>query len=184
MITLTIDNQKVAVEEGTTILEAAEKLGIKIPTLCYLKEINVIGACRICVVEVQGAKAFVPACVAPVAEGMVVRTNTPAVIKARKLILELILSDHPMECLTCVRNQNCELQKLAEAFGITEVRFEGEKPLIPLMIPALPLCGIPASACSAAAVYRFAQISRQSTPSSSGERFQYPDRSGLQRKAG
>ena len=132
MITLTIDNQKIAVEEGTTILEAAEKLGIKIPTLCYLKDINVIGACRICVVEVQGAKAYVPACVAPVAEGMVVRTNTPAVIKARKLILELILSDHPMECLTCVRNQNCELQKLAEAFGLTEIRFEGEKTSYPI----------------------------------------------------
>jgi len=132
MITLTIDNQKIAVEEGTTILEAAQKVGIKIPTLCYLKDINVIGACRICVVEVQGAKAYVPACVAPVAEGMVVRTNTPAVIKARKLILELILSDHPMECLTCVRNQNCELQKLAEAFGLTEVRFEGEKTTYPI----------------------------------------------------
>ncbi|MDD2422198.1 MAG: NADH-dependent [FeFe] hydrogenase, group A6 [Heliobacteriaceae bacterium] len=125
MITLTIDKQKVAVKEGTTILEAAKQLGINIPTLCYLKEINVIGACRICMVEVQGARTFVAACVAPVAEGMVVRTNTAAVVKARKLVLELILSDHPMECLTCVRNQNCELQRLAEAFGLTEIRFQG-----------------------------------------------------------
>ena len=132
MINLTIDNQKVAVEAGSTILEAAKKLGIKIPTLCYLKDINVIGACRICMVEVQGARTFVPACVAPVAEGMVVKTSTPAVIKARKLILELILSDHPMECLTCVRNQNCELQKLAEEFNIKEVRFEGAKTEYPI----------------------------------------------------
>ncbi len=132
MINLTIDNQSLAVEEGTTILEAAKKIGVKIPTLCYLKDINVIGACRICMVEVQGARTFVAACVAPVAEGMVVRTNTPAVIKARKLVLELILSDHPMECLTCVRNQNCELQKLAEEFGIKEVRFEGAKTEYPI----------------------------------------------------
>jgi NADH dehydrogenase/NADH:ubiquinone oxidoreductase 75 kD subunit (chain G) len=132
MITLTIDNQKVTVEEGTIILEAAKQLGINIPTLCYLKDLNVIGACRICMVEVQGARTFVPSCVTPVAEGMVVRTNTPAVIKARKLVLELILSDHPMECLTCVRNQNCELQKLAEAFGIKEVRFEGAKTGYPI----------------------------------------------------
>ncbi|HOV80009.1 MAG TPA: NADH-dependent [FeFe] hydrogenase, group A6 [Bacillota bacterium] len=132
MINLTINNQKVAVEAGSTILEAAQKIGVKIPTLCYLKEINVIGACRICMVEVQGARTFVPACVAPVTEGMVVRTNTPAVIKARKLILELILSDHSMECLTCLRNQNCELQKLAEEFNIKEVRFDGAKTEYPI----------------------------------------------------
>ncbi|BBB90179.1 MAG TPA: NADH-dependent [FeFe] hydrogenase, group A6 [Methylomusa anaerophila] len=132
MITLTIDNQTIAVEEGSTILTAAQKLGINIPTLCYLKDINVIGACRICLVEVQGARTLVPACVAPVAEGMVVRTATPEVIQTRKLILELILSDHPMECLTCVRNKNCELQDLAEEFGIKEIRFEGEKTGYPL----------------------------------------------------
>ncbi len=133
MITLTIDNQTVAVETGSTILEAAKKVGINIPTLCYLKDINVIGACRICMVEVQGARTLVPACVAPVAEGMVVRTATPEVIKARKLILELILSDHPMECLTCVRNKNCELQDLAEEFGVSDVRFnEGQKTEYPI----------------------------------------------------
>lgn len=125
MITLSIDNQQVTVEEGTTILDAAKQVGIKIPTLCYLKDINQIGACRICMVDVKGARAFAPACVAPVAPGMVVRTNTPAVIKARKTVLELILSDHPMECLTCVRNQNCELQTLAKELGVKEVRFQG-----------------------------------------------------------
>jgi len=132
MINLTIDNQKIAVEPGTTILEAAQNTGAKIPTLCYLKDINVVGACRICLVEVEGAKTFIPSCVTPVAEGMVVRTNTPAVLKARKLVLELILSDHPMECLTCLRNQNCELQDLAREFGITEVRFDGAKSEYPI----------------------------------------------------
>lgn len=124
-VTLTIDNQKVEIEQGATVLEAAKKAGINIPTLCYLKEINEIGACRICLVEVKGARTLVASCVAPVTEGMVVVTNSKAVLEARKLNLELILSNHPMECLTCIRNQNCELQQLAEAFGIREVRFEG-----------------------------------------------------------
>jgi len=132
MINLTIDNRKVAVEEGTTVLEAAKSVGINIPTLCYLKDINVIGACRICLVDVKGARTFIPSCVAPVSEGMVVNTHTPDLIKARKLVLELILSDHPMECLTCRRNQNCELQKLAEEFGLKEIRFEGAKTTYPI----------------------------------------------------
>ncbi len=132
LVTVTIDGQKIVVEEGTTILDAAQKLGIKIPTLCYLKDINEIGACRICVVEVKGARTFMPACVTKVTEGMEVRTNTPAVIEARKVVLELILANHPMECLTCVRNQNCELQKLAEQFGIKEVRYEGAKREYPI----------------------------------------------------
>jgi len=132
MINLTIDNRKVAVEEGTTILEAAKSVGINIPTLCYLKDINVIGACRICLVDVKGARTFIPSCVAPVAEGMVVNTHTPELIKARKLVLELILSDHPMECLTCRRNGNCELQKLAEEYGLSEIRFEGAKKDYPI----------------------------------------------------
>lgn len=129
---MTIDNQTLAVDASSTILEAAQKAGINIPTLCYLKGINVIGACRICLVEVQGARTLVAACVAPVAEGMIVRTATPEVIKTRKLILELILSDHPMECLTCARNLNCELQNLAEEFGMKEVRFDGEKTSYPI----------------------------------------------------
>ncbi len=123
-VTLTIDNRKVEVEQGTTILEAAKQIGIDIPTLCYMKDINAIGACRICVVEVEGARALQAACVAPVADGMVVKTNSDLVRKSRKMTLELILSDHPAECLTCLRNQNCELQALAEAFGIDEVRFK------------------------------------------------------------
>jgi len=132
MINLTIDNRPVSVEEGTTILEAAKSVGVKIPTLCYLKDINEMGACRICLVEVEGARTYIPACVAPVSEGMVVKTHTPDLIKARKLVLELILSDHPMECLTCRRNHNCELQDLAEEYGLSEVRFDGAKTEYPI----------------------------------------------------
>ncbi|MBC7344602.1 MAG: (2Fe-2S)-binding protein, partial [Clostridia bacterium] len=107
MVTVQIDNQRVEIEEGATILQAAAKAGIKIPTLCYLEGINEIGACRICVVEVEGARTLMASCVTPVANGMVVRTNTPRVREARKLNLELLLSNHPMECPTCVRNTNC-----------------------------------------------------------------------------
>lgn len=127
MITLTINNQKVEVEEGLTILEAAQKAGIYIPTLCYLKEISAMAACRMCVVEVEGAKTLQAACVTPAVDGMVIRTNTPFIRKARKTILELILSNHPFECLTCERSGNCELQRLAEEFNIREIPFEGEK---------------------------------------------------------
>ncbi|MDN5347418.1 MAG: NADP-reducing hydrogenase subunit HndD [Clostridia bacterium] len=126
-VTLTIDNVQVEVEAGTTILKAAEKAGIHIPTLCYLEGINEIGACRVCVVEVEGAKTLMASCVAPVAQGMVVRTNTPRVRAARRLNVELLLSNHPMECPTCIRNLNCELQSLAQSLGIRQVRFEGRK---------------------------------------------------------
>ncbi len=126
LVKLTIDGVTGEVEAGTTILKAAEKLGIHIPTLCYLEGIHEVGACRVCVVEVKGAKAFQAACVAPVADGMVVFTNTPAVRQARKTTVELILSNHPAECPTCVRNLNCELQALAESLNIRGNRFEGE----------------------------------------------------------
>ena len=126
-VTLTIDGRKVEVEAGTTVLEAARQAGINIPTLCYLEGLNAIGACRVCVVEVKGAKTLQTSCVLPVAEGMEVKTNSPAVRASRRLTVELLLSDHPYECLTCIRNQNCELQALAESLGIRRVRFEGEK---------------------------------------------------------
>jgi NADH dehydrogenase/NADH:ubiquinone oxidoreductase subunit G len=124
-VTLTIDGKNVTVPEGTTILEAAKTIGIDIPSLCYLKDLNVIGSCRVCVVEVERAKSLQAACVTPVAPGMVVHTNTPMVRASRKMTVELILSDHPYECPTCPRNLNCELQSLAERLGIREVRFEG-----------------------------------------------------------
>jgi len=127
-VNLTIDGIKVSVEEGSTILEAAKKAGVKIPTLCYLPEIQSIGACRMCLVEIEGSSKLQCACMYPVSEGMVVKTNTPAVHKARKFVLELILSNHPADCLTCIRNGNCELQKLANELGLREIPYSGERP--------------------------------------------------------
>ncbi|NLN06766.1 MAG: 2Fe-2S iron-sulfur cluster binding domain-containing protein [Firmicutes bacterium] len=132
MVTLTIDNKKVQVPKDYTVLQAAKAANIEIPTLCFLKDINEIGACRICVVEIKGAKSLQAACVYPVADGMEVYTNTPKVREARKVTLELILSNHDKNCLTCVRNGNCELQKLAEQLNISELEFEGESHKLPL----------------------------------------------------
>jgi len=126
MVKVTIDGIQVEVPKGSTVLEAARLANIDIPTLCYLKGINEIGACRMCVVEVKGARALQAACVYPVSDGMEIRTNTPAVREARKVNLELILSNHDRSCLTCVRNQSCELQELAQKLGVNEIRFEGE----------------------------------------------------------
>lgn len=125
MIQLKIDDIAVSVPEGTTVLEAAKLLNINIPTLCYLKDINEIGACRMCLVEIKGARALQASCVYPVAEGIEVYTNSPSVRKTRKANLELILSDHKRECTTCVRSENCELQSLSKDLGIKDVRFEG-----------------------------------------------------------
>ena len=127
MVNIKINGFDYQVPAGSTILEAAHSVGIEIPTLCYLKEINAIGACRICVVEVKGARSLVAACVFPVNEGMEIYTNTPKVIEARKTTLELILSTHKKECLSCVRSGNCELQKLCKDYGIEdENAFKGE----------------------------------------------------------
>jgi len=131
MVNLTIDGVKVSVEAGTTVLKAAHAAGIKIPTLCWLKDINEIGACRMCVVDV-GARALAAACVMPVSEGMVVKTNTPQVRQARKSVLELILSNHERKCLSCVRSQNCELQALAKELGVDESKFDGANIEYPL----------------------------------------------------
>ncbi|MCI9510594.1 MAG: 2Fe-2S iron-sulfur cluster binding domain-containing protein [Angelakisella sp.] len=129
MVNLTINGLPVTVPEGTTILEAARKLAIDIPTLCFLKEINEIGACRICVVEVKGMKNLVASCVYPVAEGMEVLTNSKRVFASRKIDLELILSTHKKKCLSCVRSGNCELQKLCKDFRVyDEDVYAGENP--------------------------------------------------------
>ena len=118
MINLKINGMDVSVPEGSTILEACRSINIEIPTLCYMKEINAIGACRICVVEVKGARSLVTACVYPVNEGMEVFTNTPRVLNARKNTLKMILSTHNRSCLSCVRSGNCELQTLCTEYGI------------------------------------------------------------------
>lgn len=127
MVNLIIDGKKISVEEGTTILQAALKNGIDIPTLCFLKEINEVGDCRMCIVEVEGRRGFVTSCIQKVEEGMVVKTNSPEIIDARRVVLDLILSNHHRDCLTCTRNGNCELQALATKFNMTKVKFEGEK---------------------------------------------------------
>ena len=127
MVSLTINGRKVEVEEGTTILEAARKASIDIPTLCFLKDINEFGDCRMCVVEVEGRRGFATSCIQKVEEGMVVRTNTPAVIEARRTVLDLILSNHDRDCLTCTRNGTCELQRLAEEFYVNEIKYKGER---------------------------------------------------------
>ena len=127
LINLKINGIDISVPKGTTILEAARQANIKIPTLCYLKEINAIGACRICVVEVKGARSLVASCVYPVSNGMEVFTNTPKVLESRKTTLELILSNHERKCLSCVRSQNCELQALALEYGVDEDTYAGEK---------------------------------------------------------
>ena len=122
-VNIKINGIPLSVSKNYTILEAARENGFDIPTLCYLKDINAIGACRICVVEVKGARSLVAACVYPVNEGMEVVTNSPAIQKARKLTLELILSTHDKKCLSCVRSENCELQKLCKDYGVDDVNY-------------------------------------------------------------
>ena len=130
MVNIKINNMPLSVPKGISILEAARMAGIEIPTLCYLKKINEIGACRICMVEVKGARSLVTSCVYPVNEGMEIFTNTERVRKSRKMTLELILSTHDRKCLSCVRSGTCELQQLCKEFGVDdEGRFDGANPV-------------------------------------------------------
>ena len=124
MVRLTINNKKITAEEGTTILDAAKKNGINIPSLCYLEGIHKFGSCRICSVEVKGARTLQVACLTEVREGMTVYTNSKKVLKIRKVLYELMLSDHSKNCLSCSRNQSCELQELGNILGVMENRFE------------------------------------------------------------
>ena len=130
-VRLTIDKKEVVVPKGTTILDAAKSVGIIIPTLCYMKLEdlhfeNNPGACRICVVEEEGRRTLAPSCKTPCTEGMVVKTHTPRVMNARKTVMELLLSNHPAECLTCSSNGYCELQRLAHELGVRQIRYKGE----------------------------------------------------------
>ncbi|MBF4695372.1 NADH-dependent [FeFe] hydrogenase, group A6 [Fusibacter ferrireducens] len=126
-VSLIINGANYEVPSNLTVLEAARTVGIDIPTLCFLKDINEVGACRVCVVEVEGARALQASCVLPVREGMVVNTNTGRVRNARKNTVELLLANHNRECTTCVRSKNCELQSVSEELGIRDIRFEGAK---------------------------------------------------------
>ena len=132
MVNVKINNREYSVPANSTVLEAARYAGIDIPTLCYLKDINEIGACRLCLVEVKGARGLAAACVYPVNEGMEILTNTPAIRKARKTNLELVLSAHKKKCLTCIRSTSCELQKLCLEYGVDEDHFVGNNNEYPI----------------------------------------------------
>ena len=127
MVKLNIDGIDVEIEKGKTVLDAAKKVNIDIPTLCFLKEINEAGDCRMCLVEIEGRRGYSPSCITKAEEGMVVRTNTPDLWESRKMILDLILSNHDRKCLTCIRNGNCELQKLAQKFNVQDIKYDGER---------------------------------------------------------
>ncbi len=131
-IPLTIDGREVQVKEGTTIFEAARKAGIHIPHLCYREDLTPTTGCRLCVVEVEGARTLVASCAYPVAPKMVVRTDTPRVREARRLVIEFLLSDHPYDCMTCEKSGSCKLEKYAYEFGIRKSRFGGDQHHYPL----------------------------------------------------
>lgn len=126
MIHLTVNGKPVEVPEGSTIMKAAEAAGFHVPSLCHMKDVHQYGSCRICVVEVEGMKNLQASCMVKAREGMVVNTNSPKVQEARKVLYELLLSNHPKDCLNCNRNLNCELQQLGYELGVTEIRFEGK----------------------------------------------------------
>jgi len=128
LVKLYIDGQEVEVERGSTILDAARKLGIDIPTLCYLEDINELGVCRMCLVEIEGMKNLQTSCTYPATEGLKVTTNNDRIRQARRNVLQLLLSTHPQECLTCIRSGKCELQRLARELNVKCIPFEGERP--------------------------------------------------------
>lgn len=135
LVTLTINNKQIQVEQGTTVLQAAKLLGINIPTLCHLNlhqgVENKPGSCRVCMVEIEGRRNLAPSCTTPAANGMIVKTNSIKAIKARRNVVELLLSDHPQNCLLCEKNTSCELQSLAADMGIREVKYKGEMSTYP-----------------------------------------------------
>jgi iron-only hydrogenase group A len=126
-VKISINNLEIEAAKGDTVLKAAKSAGIDIPTLCYLANTTITGACRICMVEVEGARSLVPACAFPISEGMKVLTHSPRVIQARKIILELMIANHPMDCLKCEKNGYCQLQSLAEEYDIRDIKYVGAK---------------------------------------------------------
>ena len=126
-ITINVNNKDYTVENGQTIMKALDKIGYHIPRLCYHPKLSVEGACRICIVEVEGSANYVTSCTAKVAEGMKIKTNSAELRKARRDILELLLDSHPVDCNTCERDGNCELQSIARSVGIKKKHFEGER---------------------------------------------------------
>lgn len=126
-VKLTINGKEIEVQAGITVLKAAEQIGIHIPRLCYDDELSSVGACRLCVVEVAGARTLLASCVTAVTPGMVVETHSPAVVEARRNILDLLISNHPLDCLTCEKAGDCKLADYCYEYGIKESSFKGEK---------------------------------------------------------
>jgi formate dehydrogenase alpha subunit len=131
-VTLTIDGRQAIVPRGSTVLAAAHSLGIHIPTLCHLADLTPEGSCRVCVVEIEGQRGLVPACTYPVDTSIVVRTKTPAIDEARRMVVEMLLASHRADCLTCQSNLSCELQSLALELGVRNIRFDGDRRHYPL----------------------------------------------------
>jgi formate dehydrogenase alpha subunit len=161
MLSLTVNDRSIEAEEGETILQAARRAGIGIPTLCAVEGLLPTGACRICVVEVEGSPGLIPSCSYPVAQGMRVRTHSERAVEARKTIVELLLADHPDDCLYCARNKSCQLQDLAESLGIRKRRYRGTSSAVRLDVSSpgiirdpekCVLCGRCVSVCNEVAV--------------------------------
>ena len=131
-LNITINGKPVSVTRGTTLLAACKSVGVNVPSLCYHPELHAEGSCRVCMVEVEGQRALVPSCVFPVTEGMVVNTNNKRVLEARRTVVELLLANHPQDCLTCVKSGSCELQTIAADLNIRKIRFDGERKKAPL----------------------------------------------------
>ena len=132
MVNLKIDNVNVSVPAGTSILDAAKEAGIKIPTLCYHPDMPFTASCRLCLVQIKGKRKLQPSCATPVKENMEVITNNPMIREARKTALELLLANHPMECPVCIKNNKCELQRLAQELNITDITFEKCSDMLPI----------------------------------------------------
>ena len=167
MVNLTINNRKIQAKPGTTILEAAQAAGERIPTLCHIKELFPSGACRICVVEVKGKPNLTPSCAFPVEEGMEIQTRSPRVINARRVIIELLLASHPFDCLTCPKNGYCELQSLSSEYGIDRCPTRARPATTTRTSPLRPSSESPTSASSAAAACGSVKRSREWPPSTS-----------------
>jgi predicted molibdopterin-dependent oxidoreductase YjgC len=131
-ITLFINGQEITAKKGMTVLEAAQSANIYIPTLCNSPDLKPYGGCRVCVVEIEGMRGLPPACTTPAAQNMKVHTETEAVYKVRRLVVELLIADHPADCLTCLADQNCELQKVASYLGMTSIRLPKKSPVFPI----------------------------------------------------
>jgi predicted molibdopterin-dependent oxidoreductase YjgC len=135
MMNLVINGRKISAPAGSTVLQAAQQAGVKIPTLCDHPALAPIGACRMCLVEIKGQRTLQPACTFPITEGMEVQTHTPSAVEARRFVLELLLSDHPLDCMTCDSTGSCELQDLMYEYGVKQTRFPGEQHAYPVEDP-------------------------------------------------